>query len=109
MSYHSAATLDRNTPVVHSTDRTKHHKKREEQHLAHLHHVDDVVRQPEKAERHHDGQDEVLAAHLSAELGLPEAPQDEHVARDDDGVREDESRHRLKGVLEPHLQARGHE
>lgn len=74
----------------------------------HLDHVDNVVRQPENAEHHHDGQDELLAAYCPAELGLPQAPQDEEVADYDDRVRKDEARHRLEGVLKPHLRSGGH-
>lgn len=62
----------------------------------HLYHVDDMVRQPEYTKHHHDGQDELLAAHLPAELGLPQASQDEHIAHNDDCVRENESCYRLK-------------
>lgn len=75
--------------------------------VTHLYHVDDVVRQPEEAERHHDSQDEILAADPSLELGLPQASQDEDVTGDDDGVRKDEARHRLEAVLEPHLHVGG--
>lgn len=74
----------------------------------HLYHVDNMVRQPEKAKHHHDGQDEFLAADRSAKLGLPEASQDEHVAGYDDCVRKNESRHCLQGVLKPHLYTRGY-
>lgn len=66
-----------------------------------------MVRQPENAKRHHDSQDEFLAADWPAELGLPQAPQDEDVAGYDGGIREDESRDRLKGIMEPHLHTGG--
>lgn len=67
-----------------------------------------MIGQPEEAKHHHNSQDEVLAADLSAELDLPEASQDEDVAGDDDCVRKNESRHRLKGILEPHLHTGGY-
>lgn len=57
----------------------------------HLYHVDDVIRQPEQTKHHHNGQDEFLAFHFSAELGLPQAPQDEDIADYDDCVRKNES------------------
>lgn len=78
-------------------------KRRREHALTHLYHVDNVVRQPEQAKHHHNGQDEFLAADLSAEPGLPQASQDEHVADYDDCVRKNESCHCLEGVLKPHL------
>lgn len=68
-----------------------------------------MVRQPEYTKHHHDGQDELLAAHLPAKLGLPQASQDEHVAHNDDSVWEDESCDRLKCVLKPHLHTGGHD
>lgn len=68
-----------------------------------------MVRQPEQTKHDHDGQDELLAVHLPAKLGLPEATQDQHVADDDDGVREDESRNCLKCILEPDLCPAGRE
>lgn len=69
----------------------------------HLYHVDNVVRQPEQAKHHHNSQDEFLTAHRPTELGLPQTFQDEDVAGYDDRVRKNESRHRLKGILKPHL------
>lgn len=75
--------------------------------VTHLYHVDDVVRQPEEAEHDHDGQDELLAADPPLELGLPDASEDEDVAGYDDGVRKDESWHRLQGVLEAYLRREG--
>lgn len=69
----------------------------------HLHHVDHVIGHPEAAEGHHDAQDQLLAAHRAAELGLLQASHDQHIAGHDDGVREYEASHRLKGILEPHL------
>lgn len=67
-----------------------------------------MVRQPEKAKHHHNSQDELLAADLSAELGLPQASQDEDVAGYDDCIRKNEARHCLKGVLKPHLHTGGY-
>lgn len=67
-----------------------------------------MVRQPEYTKHHHDGQDELLAAHLPAKLGLPQASQDEHVAHNDDCVRENEPCYRLKCVLKPDLHTGGH-
>jgi len=62
-----------------------------------------VVGQPEEAEGQHDGQDELLAANATPELGLPEPPQDADVADDDDGVRDQKAQHELQRVLEDHL------
>lgn len=66
-----------------------------------------MVWQPEKAKRHHDSQDEFLAAHLSMELGLPQAFQDEDVADYDDCIRKNESHHCLKGILKLYLHTGG--
>lgn len=41
--------------------------------VTYLHHIDDVVRQPENAERQHNGQDEFLAADAATEPGLSDA------------------------------------
>lgn len=75
--------------------------------LTHLYHVDNMVRQPESAEHHHDGQDEFLAADLSLELGLLQASQDEEVAGYDDCVGKNESHHCLEGVVKTHLHTGG--
>lgn len=40
------------------------------EYVAYLHHVDDVVRQPDAAEGQHDGQDKLLTTNSTAELGL---------------------------------------
>lgn len=69
----------------------------------HLYHVDNMVGQPENAKSHHNGQDEFLAADLSAELGLPQTSQSEDVAGYDDCIRQNESCHCLQGILKPHL------
>lgn len=42
-----------------------------------------MVRQPEGAEDHHDGQDEFLTADAAAELSLSDFPQDADVTRND--------------------------
>lgn len=103
-TYHWAATLNR---TKHSQFSLKNIiDLKSEMLVAHLYHVDDVVRQPEEAKNHHDGQDEFLAADRSAKLGLSEASQDEDVARDDDRVRQDKPQHRLKGILKPFLHRR---
>ena len=89
--YHSAATWKK--PKIHciNSDVRCHAMDGSDRRLTHLYHVDDVVRQPEQAERHHNSQDEFLAANLSAELGLSQAFQDQDVAGDNDRVRQDES------------------
>ena len=69
----------------------------------HLHHVDNVVGQPEDAEHHNYGQDEFLAADLPTELGLSEPSQDADVAGHYDSVGKQKSQYGLKGVLEPYL------
>lgn len=48
--------------------------------VTYLHHVDDVVRQPKEAEGQHDGQDQLLAADSSAELGSSDPPEDTEIA-----------------------------
>lgn len=75
--------------------------------LTHLYHVDNMVRQPENAKHHHNSQDELLAADLSTELGLPQTSQDEDVAGYDDCIRKNESCHCLRGILKPHLHTGG--
>lgn len=108
---------DQNILRVHSKDQiidlkaeicTSCDKWYRERALTHLYHVDNMVRQPEKAKHHHNSQDELLAADLSAELGLPQASQDEDVAGYDDCIRKNEARHGLKGVLKPHLHTGGY-
>lgn len=88
--YHSAATLNReNTLSVYSEIEPILNSS--EDSFPHLHHVDDMIWQPEEAKRHHNSQDEFLAANIAAELVLPQAFQDEHVAGDDDGIWKDEA------------------
>lgn len=55
--------------------------------VTYLHHVDDVVRQPEDAECQHDGQDELFAANAATKLGFSDALQDANVADDNHPVR----------------------
>ena len=72
----------------------------------HLHHVVDVIGQPEQAEDGDDGQDEFLTADLSAEARLSETAEDAHVAPDDQAIREHEANQRFKGVVENQLHKR---
>lgn len=68
--------------------------------VAHLHDVDDVIRQPESSEGDDDGEDEFLTAHSLLKLFLSHVAENAHVTADDDSVRDQERHHRLHAQLE---------
>lgn len=73
-------------------------------HSTHLHHVYDVVRQPEQSEGDDDHQNEFLAADASAKARLADSAQYAHITAYDHTVRQQEGQHRFHTVLHHHLQ-----
>lgn len=54
--------------------------------MTYLHHVDDVVRQPEDAESQHNGQDELFTPNATAKLGPSDPLQNAYIADDNDSI-----------------------